>query len=146
MLINHFLFNNIEIHNYFFLSENNLKLKKALESTASLPEAEMARLRGDRIEAELPHEYIYGFNARYVVCRVCVRVASVRVASVRVCLGSSVWVRSGSCRFTPFMHAMWYVECACMWRVRVCVLGISVWVRRGSCRSTTLTPFMHSVL
>lgn len=54
---------------FFFCSENNLKLKKALEPLQALPEEEMRRLRGDAIEAELPHEYIYGFTARYMVRR-----------------------------------------------------------------------------
>jgi hypothetical protein len=51
-----------------------LKLRKALDITAQLPEQDLAAaLRGDLLEAELPNEYIYGFRGRYrrgTVCRV----------------------------------------------------------------------------
>jgi hypothetical protein len=50
-----------------------LKLRKALDVTAQLPELGLAAaLRGDLLEAELPNEYIYGFRGRYrrgTVCR-----------------------------------------------------------------------------
>ncbi len=50
------------------IRETNLKLKRGASSTLSQKEeSKLASLtRGDRIEAELPHEYIYGFSARYV--------------------------------------------------------------------------------
>lgn len=54
-------------------SETNLKLRKALDVTAQLPEQGLAvALRGDLLEAELPNEYIYGFRGRYKRGAVCI--------------------------------------------------------------------------